>query len=90
MTDNQQPPQQAYDDALFDICNLMAWLEIELGKTPDTIQWAHVGSLNKIREDLQEVLSFITDFDTESLKEALEECRLDRPGHKSIIKENGN
>ena len=68
----------------------MAWLEIELGKTPDTIQWAHVGSLNKIKEDLLETLSFITDFDTESLKEALEECRLDRSSLQEKIEENRN
>ena len=71
-----QTARQAYDAAMADIANLMGWLECELDKTPETIQWPHVGSLNKIKEDLLETLAFKSGHAINNLKEALEESRL--------------
>jgi len=72
----KQTSQQAYQEAMSDISNLMGWLVCELEKTPDTIQWPHVGTLNKIRTDLLEILAFKSGFEIDRLKEALEESRL--------------
>lgn len=71
-----QTAQQAYEAAMADISNLIGWLECELEYTPETIQWPHVGSLNKIKADLLEALAFKSGHDIDSLKEALEDSRL--------------
>jgi len=57
-----------------DIHNLIGWLECELEKTPETIQWPHVGSLEKIKGDLLETLAFKSGLDIGTLKEALEDA----------------
>ena len=69
--------QQAYQAAMADIANLIGWLECELDKTPETIQWPQVGSLHKLKDDLLEAVAFKSGHTINNLKEALEESRLD-------------
>ena len=59
-----------------DISNLMGWLECELENTPEKIQWPHVGSLQKVKDDLLETLAFKSGQHINDLKEALEDSRL--------------
>ena len=66
----------AYDNAKNDIANLLGFFECELSKEPDTMNWGHVGSLNKIRRDLIETLSFMSGFDEKEIENTLEETRL--------------
>lgn len=68
--------EQAYNAAMVDITNLIGWLQCELEDTPEKIQWPHVGSLNKIKDDLLEALAFKSGHDIESLKDTLEEARI--------------
>ena len=72
----KETAQQAYEAAMADISNLMGWLECELEKAPETIQWPHVGNLNYIRQNLLETLAFKSGHDIESLKESLEDARI--------------
>ena len=72
----KQTAGHAYEAAKADICNLIGWLECELEKTPDRIDWTHVGSLNKIKTDLLETLAFKSGINIDSLKETLEESRI--------------
>ena len=69
-----QTAQQAYEATMADICNLIGWLECELEKTPEKIQWPHIGSLQKVKDDLLETLAFKSGLDIGTLKEALEDA----------------
>ena len=80
--------QQAYEDSMYDISILMDWLEIELDKKPEEIKWLDVGSLDKVRDDLLEILAFKSGCDIETLKETLEESRLDRPDRQQPIEKS--
>lgn len=66
----------AYETAKSDIANLLGFFECEMSKEPDTINWGHVGSLNKIRHDLIETLSFMSGFDVKEIENTLEETKL--------------
>jgi hypothetical protein len=68
--------QQAYETAIQDISHLIGWLQCELSNIPEKIHWGHVGTLNTIRADLMEILTFKSGFDLDSLKEALEDARI--------------
>lgn len=71
-----QDVKTAYETAKKDIANLLGWFECELPKTPDKIDWAHVGTLNHVKENLLETLSFLSGFEVETIKENLEETRM--------------
>jgi len=66
----------AYEAAKNDIANLLGWFECELDKEPTAINWAHVGSLNHIRQNLLETLSFMSGIETQAIEESLEETRM--------------
>lgn len=72
----KEDAQTAYTQAKTDIANLLGWFECELNKTPGKIDWTHVGSLNKVRQDLLETLSFLSGFEVETIKESLAENRM--------------
>lgn len=72
----KQDAKTAYETAKKDIANLLGWFECELAKERATIDWTHVGTLNKVRHDLLGTLSFLSGFDIESIKETLEESRM--------------
>ena len=72
----------AYDNAKADIANLLGWFECELSKEPDKLNWGHAGTLNKVKSDLLETLSFMSGFPEESIKESLEEARIDAQTQK--------
>jgi len=72
----KEDAKTAYTQTKTDIVNLLGWFECELNKTPAKIDWTHVGSLNKVREDLLETLSFLSGFEVETIKENLEESRM--------------
>ena len=64
---------KAYDSVKTDIANLLGWFECELDKEPADLNWAHVGSLSKIRTDLVETLSFMSGIKTDIIKDGLAE-----------------
>lgn len=72
----KQEVKTAYETAKKDIANLLGWFECELAKEPKDLNWGHTGSLNRVRQDLLETLSFLSGFDIESIKENLEESRM--------------
>jgi hypothetical protein len=72
-----QDVKTAYETAKNDIANLLGFFECELSKEFDTLDWGHVGTLNKVKSDLLETLSFLSGFTEESIKETLEEYRID-------------
>lgn len=71
-----QDVKTAYETAKKDIANLLGWYECELSKTPNKIDWAHVGTLNHVKENLLETLSFLSGFETSTIKETLEESHM--------------
>ena len=76
--------KKAYDSVKADISNLLGWFECELDKQPADLNWAHVGSLSKIRTDLVETLSFISGIEQDQIKDGLAESWADA----EIRKEN--
>jgi len=64
---------QAYKSAKFDISNLLGWFECEMGKEPEKIDWACVGSLNEVRKDLIQTLAFCSGISEKQIQESLEE-----------------
>jgi hypothetical protein len=65
-----------YQNAKSDIANLLGFFECELGKTPQEIDWTHVGSLKHIRENLIETLSFMSGIEVKEIENTLQETRL--------------
>jgi len=63
------------NDVKNDIANLLGWFECELQKEPETIQWPRVGTLNHVRQNLIETLSFLSGFETREIENSLEEIR---------------
>lgn len=55
----------AYDKAKKDISNLIGFLECELEKEPEDMDWGYVGSLNHIKDNLTETLISINGFKKE-------------------------
>ena len=66
--------KKAYDSVKADISNLLGWFECELDKQPADLNWAHVGSLSKIRTDLIETLSFMSGIEQDMIKDGLAEA----------------
>ena len=73
--ENKKEPtaKEAYATARSDIANLLGWFECELAKRPQSIDWGHVGSLQKVRGDLIETLSFFSGNETKMIEESLED-----------------
>jgi hypothetical protein len=72
----QQDAKTAYTNIKSDIASLLGWFECELNKTPGKIDWTHVGTLNKVKQDLLETLSFLSGFEVETVRESLAENRM--------------
>ena len=77
LNNNDEKLKNAYHEAKTDIANLLGWFECEMQKTPEKLNWGHVGSLNHIRENLIETLSFISGIETDQIKDSLAESRID-------------
>lgn len=67
----------AYETAKNDIANLLGFFECELSKERTVVQWGWVGTLNHVRQNLIETLSFLSGFSEEEIKNTLEETRMD-------------
>lgn len=67
----------AYENAKSDIANLLGFFECELSKERTVVQWGWVGTLNHVRQNLIETLSFMSGFSEEEIKNTLEETRMD-------------
>ena len=71
----KQDVKTEYETAKSDIANLLGWFECELQKEPEAIQWPRVGTLNHVRQNLIETLSFLSGFETREIENSLEEIR---------------
>ena len=76
LKNNDTKLKTAHESTKADIANLLGWFECELDKEPADLNWGHVGSLNKIRRDLIETLSFMSGFDEKEIENTLEETKL--------------
>ena len=72
-----QDVKTAYETAKNDIANLLGFFECELSKERTVVQWGWVGTLNKVKCDLIETLSFMSGISEDEIKNTLEECRID-------------
>ena len=63
----------AYDKAKKNIHNLIGFLECELEKEPENLDWGYVGDLNRIKNNLTETLTSITCFNKEEIENSLQE-----------------
>lgn len=72
-----QDVKTAYETAKNDIANLLGFFECELSKERTVVQWGWVGTLNKVKSDLIETLSFLSGITEDEIKNSLEECRID-------------
>jgi len=79
-----QDVKTAYETAKADIANLLGFFECELSKEPEKLNWGQVGSLNKIKCDLIETLSFMSGFTEDEIKNTLEETRIDAESQADI------
>ena len=59
----------AYDKAKNDVSNLIGFLECELEKEPENLNWGYVGDLNRIKDSLSETLTSITCFNKEEIED---------------------
>jgi hypothetical protein len=85
-----QDVKTAYETVKNDIANLLGFFECELSKKPETIQWPQVGTLNHVRNNLIETLSFISGFSEEEIRNTLEETRMDAQAQADIETERKN
>ena len=72
----KQDVKTEYETAKSDIANLLGFFECELGKTPKEINLGHVGDLKHIRQNLMEILSFLSGFEVSEIENTLQETRL--------------
>ena len=72
-----QDVKTAYDNAKNDIANLLGFFECELSKERTVVQWEWVGTLNEVRKNLIETLSFMSGISEDEIKISLEETRID-------------
>ena len=72
-----QDVKTAYETAKSDIASLLGFFECELSKERTVVQWGWVGTLNKVKSDLIETLSFMSGISEEEIKNTLEETRID-------------
>jgi len=76
----KEDAKTAYETAKSDIANLLGFFECELSKTPKEINLGHVGDLKHIRQNLMEILSFLSGFEVSEIEDTLEESREIRGG----------
>ena len=68
----------AHESAKADIANLLGWFECELDKQPADLNWGHVGSLNHIRKNLVETLSFMSGIEENIITDGLAEAETEK------------
>ena len=83
LKNNDEKLKKAYDETKADIANLLGWFECEMDKQPANLNWGHVGSLEKVRGDLTETLSFISGIETNMIKDGLAEAQTKQEGTQS-------
>ena len=76
LNNNEEKMKKAHAEAKADIANLLGWFDCELSKEPEKLNWGHIGTLNKVKCDLLETLSFLSGFSEEEIKNTLEESKL--------------
>jgi hypothetical protein len=76
-TKNERDAKTEYQNAKFDIASLLNLLGMELDKTPERLNWGHVGELKHLRQNLIETISGLTGRSEHGLREALDEIRQD-------------
>jgi len=77
LNNNDEKMKNAYNEAKTDIANLLGWFECEMQKTPAKLNWAHIGTLHKVKCDLLETLSFLSGFSEVMIRDGLAEARID-------------
>ena len=77
LNDNDTKLKIAHAEAKADIANLLGWFECEMDKQPEKLNWGHVGSLNHVRTNLIETLSFISGISEDMITDSLAESRID-------------
>ncbi|MDH4201478.1 MAG: hypothetical protein OEV87_01115 [Phycisphaerae bacterium] len=77
LNNNDEKMKTAYNEAKTDIANLLGWFECEMQKEPAKLNWAHIGTLNKVKCDLLETLSFLSGFSEAMIEDGLAEARID-------------
>ena len=77
LSNNEEKTKKAHAEAKADIANLLGWFDCELSKEPDKLNWAHIGTLNKVKSDLLETLSFLSGFSETMIRDGLAEARID-------------
>lgn len=76
-----QDAKTEYQNAKSDIANLLGFFECELGKcklgnAPHDINWAQVGDMKHIRQNLLETLSFMSGISVDEIEETLDIANL--------------
>jgi hypothetical protein len=66
---------EVYQTAKNDIANLMGFVTNELTKPHDEITWSQVGSLQHVRRNLIETLSFLSGIEERSIEETLKDMQ---------------
>jgi len=77
LNNNEEKMKTAYTDAKADIANLLGWFECELQKEPTNLNWGQVGTLDEVRTELLQTLSFISGMSEAMIKDSLAEARID-------------
>ena len=62
-------------DTRADIANLMGFLECELDKRPEILNWAQIGDLKNLRKNLLESLHAFSGISMTDIEETLEDAR---------------
>ena len=77
LNNNDEKLNKTYTDTKADIANLLGWFECEMQKQPAKLNWGHLGSLEHVRANLIETLSFISGISEDMIKDSLAEARID-------------
>ena len=77
LNNNEEKMKNAYTEAKSDIANLLGWFECELQKEPTNLNWGQVGTLDEVRTELLQTLSFISGMSEAMIKDSLAEARID-------------
>jgi hypothetical protein len=81
-TKNERDAKTEYQNAKFDIASLLDRIGQELEKTPERLNWGHVGDLTGLRQNLIEALSGMTGMAEHAIRETLDEIRMDAENQK--------
>jgi uncharacterized pyridoxal phosphate-containing UPF0001 family protein len=75
---NAQQMQDAYQRTRAEIASLADWLECELEKFDENeeLDWASVGSLQHVKENLLVTLEFLSGTDRDEIQRNLDELRM--------------